>query len=241
MTAPEGIECDRCHWIDISGINPGAVIAGIFNAKRKESIKTGWCKAMTPEEGSEWYEHAEESGGSFPGFKHLDYVDFTAFKAFINEHWLEASFIAKEHSDDVVAALRAKEGAMSASVVDFADALSPCPECGAEAYLWASPRGSMATRYRCGHTSAALRETVEDLVRQFAHEVVRDSVPCLSTGGLSALEDAFAVLGWDDPHPCPEGACEHPACAEWATCGTSTTDGYRRLCGAHYRELRTTP
>ena len=46
-----------------------------------------------------------------------------------------------------------------------------------------------------------LRETVEDLVRQFAYETVVDGVPCLWTGGLSALEGAFAVLGWSDPYP----------------------------------------
>lgn len=81
-----------------------------------------------------------------------------------------------------------------------------------------------------------LRETIEDLVRQFAHETVKDGVPALWTGGLSTLEGAFAVLGWEDPFPCPENACETPGCNEWATCGTPTPDGYRRLCGTHYRE-----
>lgn len=82
-----------------------------------------------------------------------------------------------------------------------------------------------------------LRETIEDLVRQFAYETVHDGVPSLSNGGLSTLEGAFAVLGWQSPHPCPEAACEAPGCSEWATCGTPTPDGYRRLCGTHYREV----
>jgi hypothetical protein len=43
--------------------------------------------------------------------------------------------------------------------------------------------------------------TIEDLVRQFAYQTVVDGVLCYTTGGLSALEDAFAVLGWGDPHP----------------------------------------
>lgn len=86
-------------------------------------------------------------------------------------------------------------------------------------------------------TNDGLMETIEDLVRQFAYSTVRDGVPCLSDGGLSALEGAFAVLGWESPYPCPEGACEAPGCAEWATCGTSTPDGYKRLCGNHCREV----
>lgn len=80
-----------------------------------------------------------------------------------------------------------------------------------------------------------LRDTVEDLVRQFAYPTVVNGVPSLWTGGLSALEGAFAVLGWDSPHPCPEQACEYPGCVEWATCGTPTSDGYKRCCGEHYR------
>jgi hypothetical protein len=83
-----------------------------------------------------------------------------------------------------------------------------------------------------------LQDTIEDLVRQFAHQVVSDGVPAYSTGGLSALEDAFDVLGWDDPHPAPEMACQHPGCSQWATCGTPTDDGYKRLCSAHYQSLQ---
>lgn len=85
-----------------------------------------------------------------------------------------------------------------------------------------------------------LRETVEDLVTQFAHQVVSAGVPAYSTGGLSALEGAFAVLGWSDPHPAPEMACEHPSCNQWATCGIPTNDGYKRLCFAHSAMNRNT-
>jgi hypothetical protein len=49
-------------------------------------------------------------------------------------------------------------------------------------------------------TTDELRETVEDLVRQFAYRTSVDGVPAYTAGGLSALEGAFAVLGWDDPH-----------------------------------------
>src|SRR4051812_19687259 len=79
------------------------------------------------------------------------------------------------------------------------------------------------------------RAVVEDLVGQFAFKSNDDKRHWLHTGGLSALEDAFAALGWEDPHYVEEGGCEHPGCARWATCGTPTPDGYRRLCGEHYR------
>ena len=56
-----------------------------------------------------------------------------------------------------------------------------------------------------------LREEVEraegslaDMVNQFAYPCERKDGLFLSTGGLSALEGAFDVLGYDDPKPCPE-------------------------------------
>jgi hypothetical protein len=81
-----------------------------------------------------------------------------------------------------------------------------------------------------------LRETVEDLVRQFACEASWMDKPAYSTCGLSALEGAFHVLGWSDPHPAPEMACEREGCNQWASCGVNTAEGYLRLCGAHCSE-----
>ena len=78
-------------------------------------------------------------------------------------------------------------------------------------------------------SSDELREALEDVTTQFAHQTVKDGVPSYSTGGLSALEHAFAVLGWSDPHPAPEQACQHPGCDQWASVGTNTPDGYKRL------------
>ncbi len=44
------------------------------------------------------------------------------------------------------------------------------------------------------------KDALEDMVEQFAYSGTDHGKPCLSTGGLSALEHAFGVLGWDDPH-----------------------------------------
>ncbi len=32
-------------------------------------------------------------------------------------------------------------------------------------------------------------------------------------------------------------ACDEPGCKKQATCGTPTPEGYRRVCGDHWREL----
>ena len=90
-----------------------------------------------------------------------------------------------------------------------------------------------------GMTRPGVIEVIEDLCHQFAYHAHSDERgKYLTTGGLSALEHAFWILGWDDPHYVAEGGCQHPGCKAWDTCGTPTPDGYKRLCGKHYRELQ---
>ena len=75
-----------------------------------------------------------------------------------------------------------------------------------------------------------IKEALEDMVRQFAYQSKdKKGLPAYTTGGLSALERAFSVLGWNDPHSCPENKCEHGKCKKWATCGTPTENGYERV------------
>jgi len=80
-----------------------------------------------------------------------------------------------------------------------------------------------------------LREALAGMLRQFAYWTADGG---LTTGGLSALENAFDALGWDDPHPDPAGRCEEPGCMRQRSCGMPTPDGYRWLCGEHYRLAR---
>ncbi len=77
----------------------------------------------------------------------------------------------------------------------------------------------------------------EDVAYQFGYYFPIKDILYLSTGGLSTLEWAFRILGWNDPHPVPECECEVPGCHEHANCGTPTKDGYKRLCGKHFAEL----
>lgn len=82
------------------------------------------------------------------------------------------------------------------------------------------------------------REVVIDLLNQFAYTGHKDGRAMIWTGGLSALESGFSFVGWDDPHFMPELECNHEGCYEFATCGTPTPTGYKRLCEKHYQELK---
>ena len=77
----------------------------------------------------------------------------------------------------------------------------------------------------------------EDVAYQFGYYFPIKDMLYISTGGLSTLERAFDILGWNDPHHVPECECEFPGCHEHATCGTPTKDGYKRVCGKHFAEL----
>jgi hypothetical protein len=79
-----------------------------------------------------------------------------------------------------------------------------------------------------------LKEFAEDVIYQFGYKFKNNDGLYLTTGGLSTLESAFAILGWPDPKPFPEGECEWDGCHEYATCGTPTPDGYKRVCCEHY-------
>jgi hypothetical protein len=88
---------------------------------------------------------------------------------------------------------------------------------------------------------ARLRDALDDMASQFAYPGPVDGGLVLSTGGLSALENAFAVLGWPDPKPCPERECQAVGCHKEATTGTPTADGYKRLCFDHYAAAQEKP
>lgn len=81
----------------------------------------------------------------------------------------------------------------------------------------------------------SLREALEGMMWQFAYW--SDDAGGFTTGGLSALETAFELLGWEDPRPCPEGRCDESGCMKRSTCGIPTSAGYRRVCGDHYRAI----
>jgi hypothetical protein len=81
-----------------------------------------------------------------------------------------------------------------------------------------------------------VREFAQEVAYQFGYYCQNGGRLHITHGGLSTLEQAFDILGWDNPHPVPECECEIEGCHEHATCGAPTADGYKRMCGRHYRE-----
>lgn len=78
-------------------------------------------------------------------------------------------------------------------------------------------------------SSERLGSALESMTRQFAYW--SSHAGGYTTGGLSALQEAFAALGWENPHPAPEARCEIDGCLGQ---GTSVHRG-SRLCGEHWR------
>uniref|UniRef100_A0A6M3IH71 Uncharacterized protein n=1 Tax=viral metagenome TaxID=1070528 RepID=A0A6M3IH71_9ZZZZ len=78
-----------------------------------------------------------------------------------------------------------------------------------------------------------LRECIESLACQFG--IVSNGM--LMSGSLSAMEEAFEILGWDDPRPAPPYmVCDEPGCLSARSCGWPSPKGYRHTCGKHYRQ-----
>lgn len=100
------------------------------------------------------------------------------------------------------------------------------------------PRYAVAKRAK---ERDALRSRVEELeaglksmVVQFAYWSEKDGGG-LWCGGLSALEEAFDLLGFNGFWKRNDLACQFEGCSERADCGTPQDDGpYLWLCQKHY-------
>jgi len=86
----------------------------------------------------------------------------------------------------------------------------------------------------CGRDLVGALDALEDMANQFAYW----GRGGLHTGGLSALEHAFTVLGWEEPHYVEGRECDRPGCEAEYTTGTPTPEGYLKLCSHHYFKLR---
>ena len=84
---------------------------------------------------------------------------------------------------------------------------------------------------------ADMKEFAEDVVYQFGYYCQNGGRLHITNGGLSTLEWAFNILGWENPRPVPECECQIEGCHEHATCGTPTADGYKRVCGKHFAKM----
>jgi hypothetical protein len=83
--------------------------------------------------------------------------------------------------------------------------------------------------------NAKLQNALESMCFQFAGW--DDKYGGYTTMGLSALEEAFNVLGWNDPHVYLAATCQWPNCKKQRTSGIPTSNGYMLVCGEHFRAL----
>lgn len=84
-----------------------------------------------------------------------------------------------------------------------------------------------------------LRRALEEMVWQFAFRTVVKGRAALSNGGLSALEDAFDVLGWPDPYfPVDPPVCDIEGCPDWQVAAIRWRGVYTQVCREHSAESR---
>ena len=120
----------------------------------------------------------------------------------------------------------------------FHECHGTCGTCdGSNCYCIGPMVDRLAAYEDTGLDPEEIKGFAEDVAYQFGYYFPIKDILYISTGGLSTLEWAFRILGWNDPHPVPECECEFPGCHEHATCGTPTKDGYKRVCGKHFAEL----
>ena len=80
--------------------------------------------------------------------------------------------------------------------------------------------------------NAKLKDALKSMVYQYAGW----SGGGLVTNGMSALEEAFEALDWNEPHKVKAMTCDEPGCNSQASCGWPSIGGYRHTCGKHWRK-----
>ncbi len=108
-----------------------------------------------------------------------------------------------------------------------------CTQCSYTDKDWYAAKLVLDTRTASAQV-LELRACIEELARQFGgwHSVKGG----YTTNGLSALEGAFELLGWDDPHIDKGSRCDEPGCKKQISCGWPDGKGkYRRTCGEHWK------
>jgi len=87
------------------------------------------------------------------------------------------------------------------------------------------------------------KDALEGMVWQFGYKGVKGGESIIWCGGLSALEEAFEVLGWEDPHyveDCDGVICDVTGCAEWVSSQgiVWSEKGYWCVCSVHSQAYR---
>ena len=79
------------------------------------------------------------------------------------------------------------------------------------------------------------QEAIESLIWQFGFRVIVGDKPAITTGGLSALEEAFEALGWDNPHYVGASMeCDVEGCHQWRSPQIHWDGVYVLICAEHF-------
>ncbi|KKM27871.1 hypothetical protein LCGC14_1570370 [marine sediment metagenome] len=82
------------------------------------------------------------------------------------------------------------------------------------------------------------KEDLESMVWQFGYRGTKGGRLMISTGGLSALEEAFSAIGWEDPHYVddPSMECDVEGCHDWRSPQIHWDGVYSLICDSHFRD-----
>ena len=90
-------------------------------------------------------------------------------------------------------------------------------------------------RERSEDVAAAKLTELEECLKSVAYQYGVIVHGQLSSGFLSAMEEVFEQLGWDDPCPAPDHMiCDEPGCLKAVSSGWPSDKGYRHTCSDHY-------
>jgi len=83
-----------------------------------------------------------------------------------------------------------------------------------------------------------IKAALESMVWQFGYRGTKNSKLMIWTGGLSALEEAFEALGWEDPHYVDDESmeCDIERCHEWCSSQMHWDGIYVLMCSNHFTD-----
>jgi hypothetical protein len=83
-----------------------------------------------------------------------------------------------------------------------------------------------------------LKSALESMVWQFGYRTTINDHLAIVNGGLSALEEAFAALGWGNPHwvDDPTMECDVEGCHQWRAPQIIWDGFYSCICDRHFAE-----
>lgn len=87
-----------------------------------------------------------------------------------------------------------------------------------------------------GTKMSKYKEALESMVWQFGYRGTVGGKLAITNGGLSALEEAFEALGWDNPHYIndPSFECDIKGCHNWYSPQIKWDGVYVLICDEHF-------